>query len=331
MRKMVKLGKRAAWYGLVLAVLAAVAMSSMAFYFVYYDAPILQGKIEYKVNYHDDKALDIYYPLKQVREKIPVILYIHGGAWISGTKEAINFNRYHKAINVLRNQGYAIVAPNYTLAKNGQSPFPHCIQDAFIAADWIVQNADKYSFDLDNVGLLGESAGAHLALMIASSHPTDFDLQLDPIDFRYVIDVYGPCNLEGLYHMQSMDSLSSVLARLPQKLEDRLDIRNYLFGFDPAVDSLRAYEFMEVHSPVRYINENTPPVLMIHGDKDLVVPVDQSILLKSVLDELNVKNELHILPKVGHAFRGITKAQKESMQIWIQSFVTEHTLKKGNS
>ncbi len=309
---------------LFVVVVTVIFLGWLVFFFASNEAPLMYGEVRYHIKYNESQELDVYFPTREVKSPIPVILFIHGGAWIGGTKAAININRFNQAINQLRESGYAVVSPDYTLARDWQTPFPACIVDAFDALEWIKTHAEENQFDLKNVGVFGESAGAHIAMMLAFSEPQDFGLSYQKTDFRYVVDVYGPNDLFELYRMPAIDSVRSVLAKLPGSLQESLDLPRMLFGFDPEKDSLRAQQLMALHSPVRYLSQGLPPVLMIHGDQDQIVPVGQSIRLQRKLDSLSVSNSLHVLEGVDHAFRGASDSQKKQVQDWIAKFIIEN-------
>lgn len=289
------------------------------------DAPALHGKVNHSIQFKEGLKLDVYQPTEQVYERSPVLVYIHGGAWITGSKISVNNARFNGAFNTLREKGYAVVSPDYTLAKFGKSPFPACLADAFDAVKWIEDHADEYNFDLNNVGLLGESAGAHIALVTAYTENQTYTAP-NNLDFRYVIDVYGPTQLLRLYQDQTtlLDTINTRTKALPTSLREHLDITQYLFGFDPEEDSVKTGEFTAQYSPFFEVRRGVPNTLLIHGNKDRVVPVSQSHLLKEKLDETGIPNELHILDGVDHAFRNATQEQRDSVQQWITGFVLEH-------
>lgn len=315
-----KVKKRWKFLWSILAIVVA-GLFAFGYFIVSNEAPIIVGKVIYNIEYKPGLKLDIYTPTQRVHDKAPVVVYIHGGAWIAGLKEGLNFNRFNQAANELREEGYAIVSINYTLAKANQSPFPACIDDAVDAVKWIHQNAALYHFDIDNVGLFGESAGAHIAMMTAYA---DYFKDSSNVHFNYVIDVYGPNQLTGVYRTPTVDTLYSVLAKLPGRLQSRLDIAKYIFGFDPKQDSMRAIEIMNTYSPYNRLTSSAPPTLIIQGDSDRIVPLDQSTTLRSKLDSLRVENEMHVVKGADHAFAKATDEQKSEIQNWIVGFVRRH-------
>ncbi|MDW7693686.1 alpha/beta hydrolase [Flammeovirgaceae bacterium SG7u.111] len=304
-----------------ISALLVIPLIGFGIFFYANEAPITQGKVAYNIPYSAKHTLDIYYPTSHTNEKAPVVLFIHGGAWIAGRKEAINVNRINGAINQLRKNGFTIISPSYTLARNNKSPFPQCIQDGFEAIQWISNNADNLQLDLDYFGVIGESAGAHIAMMNAFAQPSEFDLPYPKVDLDFVVDIYGPNNLDDLYHMQLLDSIDAVLQQLPPSVHEHLDLPKLLFGFDPQENPALTKEFTDHYSPIYYLNKNCPPVLIIHGNNDQVVPFMQSELLKKKLDSLGIENEFHLLENVNHAFAGANEVQKSEIQTWITDFI----------
>lgn len=319
MRKKVK--RNITRFLILLVGVLLVLISIIGYYTIINEAPILRGQVDLQIGYKDQLNLDIYHPTNVIYERSPVVIYVHGGAWITGTKGAINFNRFNEAINELRANGYAIVCPNYTLARSGESPFPHCIIDVFDAIRWVNENAETYNFDLENVGLLGESAGSHIAMMTAFAPPSHFGADPHNMEFKYLLNIYGPNDLSTLYHAPLLDTLNNLLEKLPAGLQTHFDLPGKLFGFDPEKDSTRTANFISKYSPVTYMDADMPPMLIIHGDDDRVVPVEQSITLHEQLTKLGVTHEFHIIEGVDHAFRGVSLEQKQNIQEWTVAFI----------
>ncbi|MEQ9304728.1 MAG: prolyl oligopeptidase family serine peptidase, partial [Marinoscillum sp.] len=79
--------------------------------------------------------------------------------------------------------------------------------------------------------------------------------------------------------------------------------------------------FISKYSPVTYMDADMPPMLIIHGNDDRVVPVEQSITLHEQLTKLGVTHEFHIIEGVDHAFRGVSLEQKRNIQEWTVAFI----------
>lgn len=288
------------------------------------DAPILKGELEYNLEYKPGLALDIYQPTQQVYDKTPLLIHYHGGAWITGSKISVNNDRFNDAFNLLRDRGYAILSPDYTLAEYGNSPFPTCLDDAYDVLQWIKAHVEEYNLDVNNIGIMGESAGGHIALMSAY-HKQYQDSTDDRINLNYVVDVYGPTSLYQLYQDQIplLDSVEKYTASLPACVQKNFDIGQYLFGFDPAEDAQKSQAFAAPFSPVLYVTDAVPPTLMIHGIADRVVPASQSEILQAKLDSMKVENHLHLLDGVDHAFMEASEEQHAQIQRWISEFILD--------
>ena len=309
---------------LIIGILLLLAGGSLVYFLYSRGAPITQGEVDYQLTYKEGLALDLYEPTKDLYELRPVLVHFHGGAWIGGTKEAINNDRFHGAINRLRANGFVVISPNYTLAESGKSPFPTCVEDALDVMKWVEEHAEEYKLDLQNVGLMGESEGAHLAMMAAYANGKEFGISYSyPIN--YLVDVYGPVDLKALYtDSEIRKELEARIQNFPAPIKKGLDLSQYLFGFDPQSDTTKAWAFAGIHSPISYVESSAPPLLMIHGDIDRVVPYRQSVQLQAKADSLGIVNEIHKLEGSDHAFIGATEAQKDSVQKWIGDFVLQY-------
>lgn len=311
----------------IVLIFFSLIFGSLIYFFVSTKAPIIYGEVVYHIEYNSNQTLDLYYPTTKIYEKSPVIVFFHGGAWIAGRKESINFNRFNQTINQLREQGYTIISPSYTLAKEEKSPFPSCIHDAYDVLNWLDKNAVKYNLDTDNIGVFGESAGAHIAMMCAITNPNDLEYSTMDVTINYIVNVYGPSDLQSLYEMQHTDSFNLILSKVPSYLKSYVDFSNLLIGFEAESNQEKSKIFLDTYSPINHFDQNSPPILIIHGSDDQVVPIEQSILLKSTLDSLNIENEFKIVEGADHAFIGANKEQLSDVQYWI----TEYVLKKHHS
>jgi acetyl esterase/lipase len=310
--------------GIVILVLIDTSIEVLFAKFYTTEAPLNKGEVENHVQNSNNQTLEIYFPTQDVFEKRPVVFFIHGGAWIGGSKESININRINGAVNNLRDAGFVVVSPNYTLAEYGKSPFPQNIKDVYEAIDFIKIHSSKYHIDSSRLGLFGESAGAHIAMMLAFSEPKIYGLNKFKPQFDYLVDVYGPNDLLDIYESGLIDTINASISALPNSIQNRLDLTNYLLGYNPESDSLKAAATMNRYSPIHHLDKSDQtPCLIIQGDLDRLVPVKQSIYLKNQLDSFVIDNEIHILKAVDHAFLYATEKQKDSVQNWISSFIID--------
>jgi acetyl esterase/lipase len=236
------------------------------------EAPITSGNVQYGIIYKNDLRLDLYGPTKKVFDTSPVVVFIHGGAWIGGTKAALNFNRINGAVNTLRENGYTIISPNYSLAGKDKNVFPDCILDMYDAIEWTKKNASLYELDTTNIGFVGESAGAHIAMMIAFSDTTLNPEKYKKTKFNYVVDLYGPNDLTDIYHSNTVNILNASADRVSKLIGTELNWQEHVFGFDPSSDTVRADDLLYKFSPVNNLNDNGFPVLILHGKNDRVCP-----------------------------------------------------------
>ena len=88
-----------------IVLLFVLSAGAFAYFLISNRAPALYGKVHYNIQYNDKQTLDVYLPTKEVYDLRPVLLYIHGGAWVSGYKEVMNADRFNGAINDLRENG----------------------------------------------------------------------------------------------------------------------------------------------------------------------------------------------------------------------------------
>lgn len=315
---------------ITITLIALYIASRVYFYFKRNNAPILRGSFKGNISYKKGQKLDLYQPTVTKYDQTPVLIYFHGGGWVFGSKKAVNYARFNAAFNQLRAAGYAIISPAYTLAKGGKSPFPACVEDANDVISWIEQNAEKYSFDTNNIGIMGESAGAHIGMMASydnlSNKPKSHSLSVN-----YMINIYGPTELFQLYKdlTPMLNGLKERAKKMPGIFQKRFNIAENLFGFNPKEDDIKTENFAKQFSPYHKLTRDAPTTLIIHGDQDQLVPVSQSLMLKERLDALGIPSMIRIFNGVGHALRGATFTQRQSIQEHITGFVLKHYIVKN--
>jgi acetyl esterase/lipase len=259
--------------------------------------------ITYKTSDSIDHKLDIYLPRKS-EKKFPILVFLHGGGWIGGDKafpEKFYMNDF--VLKFVQN-GYAVVSVNYTLLDKNTN-FPKPIEDSKEAVRWIRANADKYNFDEKNIGLWGASAGAQIGMVAAYSDDSQFSENSRFSNYsskvNYVIDYFGPSDLNKLLRTEEAGFKIFIFKLIfPKIYKMRNDMIRGFTTKDITVLKQEAIDGLKVYSPVTYINQNSVPTLIIHGDKDRIVPFSQSEILKKKLDEHQVTNELIPIDKGDH-------------------------------
>jgi acetyl esterase/lipase len=210
--------------------------------------------------------LDLYVPAKP--RPAPVIVWFHGGGWKYG------FKGYNLLVRDLTRDGFAIASVEYRLLRAGR-PCP-ADEDCRDATDWIRTHGSIYGINGKRIGLAGESAGGHLAALVGTREGRK--------RVKAVCALYPPTNLVAMGERYA-----------PYK---RLSIITQMFGGDIADKRKAAWEA----SPVAHVSPNSPPFLLYHGDRDWLVPVEQSIELDAALRKVGVSSELIILSGKRHAF-----------------------------
>ena len=227
-------------------------------------------------------TLDIYMPpVKSLG--YPLIVWIHGGAWMSNDKHA-DMSYMTNTIKAFLNAGYILASIDYRHSTT--APFPAQIQDCNQAIEYLYQNAAQYSIDESRIALIGFSAGGHLASLIGLSN-NNFEKSFyyngkkPKFKVTVVLDFYGPSDFLTLKGHDSPDPKNPI---------------NLLLGGTVAGKP----ELAKKASPITYIDKKDPPFFIVQGEKDESVNPDQSILLSNLLKNAHVVNQLTIVPGAPH-------------------------------
>jgi len=268
--------------------------------------------------------LDIYRPKNVSAKKIPVVLYLHGGAWVEGDKIIEPDNYVESTILKLVKENYAVISINYRLV-NQQIHFPEPIKDTKDAVRWVRKNAEKYNLDAENIGMWGVSAGAHLSLLTAYTQDHEFigdpELSKYSAKVNYVIDNFGPSDMNRLLHTRAPKPLLFVVSLISKKI---ITLRNKLImgitGMNAETDKKQIVEFCKTISPLNY-TQNTVPTLILHGNKDKVTPMRHSKRLKKMLRKTNTQHSLIIVKKGNHGFKNTDEAYQIELNKAMVDFI----------
>jgi acetyl esterase/lipase len=245
----------------------------------------VEANIVYKVASSYEAKLDVYRPSNPAGPT-PVLMMIHGGGWLFGTKEDSILH-----LVPFLHMGFAVVNVEYRMAR--VSLAPAAVEDCLCALRWIGRNATKYKFDATRVVITGGSAGGHLALttaMIPASAGFENECVYEDdegwtgtfIDTRpkvaAVINWFGITDVWDM--VQGPNTKGYAVSWL---------------GSSPHREDLARKV-----SPLTYVRPGLPPVLTIHGDADKLVPYSHAVRLHEALAKAGVRNQLLTLPGAGH-------------------------------
>lgn len=253
--------------------------------------------------------LDLYLP-KKSEKPLPLIVWVHGGAWIGGNK------KWCPAVRMVA-KGYAAASINYRLSP--VAAFPAQIHDCKAAVRWLRANAGKYGLDPHRIGVWGGSAGGHLVALLGTTAgnkelegTVGGNLQYSST-VQAVCDWFGPADFLTFFppsKKNELDSTTSVIAKL-------------LGG---SINEKK--ENAMLASPASHVSKDDCPFLIMHGDKDMIVPLSQSQELYDKLKSAGIYVKLHVVKDAGHGFKGteIDKIVDEFFDKHLKKIKTE-TLK----
>ena len=205
------------------------------------------------------RKLDVYAPVAAAKRPLPVIVFLYGGSWANGTREG-----YHFAARALAAAGFLTFVPDYRLVP--EVHFPGFIEDCAQAVRWTRARAHDYGGDPDRIVLVGHSAGAYNAAMLA----------LDPKFLgRDRAAIKGFAGLAGPYDFLPFDGA----------------ITTTTFGKWPKPEETQ---------PIHYADASAPPMLLLHGGEDGTVWPKNSINLDRKLRSAGASSELKVYPGLGH-------------------------------
>lgn len=215
------------------------------------------------------QTMDMYFP--ESGGPWPVLVYVHGGGWRAGDKsDAILF------ADRMKIQGYLVVSINYRLYPVGT--FPAMIEDVKCAIRSLRAHAVQYNLDPERIAAVGPSAGGHLVSLLGTSDESagwDVGEYLDQSSrVRAVIPIAAVTDLTREFRNANIETIKQVG-----------------FGEDNVLQA----------SPVTHVTPDDSPFLLIHGNQDTTVPLEQSELLYERLVEMNVPAELVIVKNAGHS------------------------------
>ncbi|MCF6223222.1 MAG: alpha/beta hydrolase [Flavobacteriaceae bacterium] len=218
-----------------------------------------------------DLKLDIYHKAN-TDKPMPLLIFIHGGAWKKGDK-----HDYWPYLIPFAEKGYITATIQYRFS--GIAKYPAQLNDVSSAVKWLQDNAEQFHIDPNKIVLIGGSAGGHLAMMAGY---TNLSLKI-----KGVVNLYGPADLTIDYARET----PSVIKLIGKSYEE-------------------APELYKQASPISFINKHIPPTLIFQGMLDEIVPYDQSDNLDKKIKEAGAISYYHKLKGWPHTMDASVEVNK---------------------
>lgn len=262
---------------------------------------VIEKNIAYLGPDRVEKA-DLYRPaVVPTGTRCPGVVIIHGGGWVGGKRNAA------REINIgatLAQHGYVGLSIDYLLADSNHVKvvvWPQNLYDCKTAVRWLRKNAGRLQLDPHHIGVIGGSAGGHLAAMVGVTGP---ESGLDPAGpygefscrVQAVVDLYGPTDW---FERRDLPMFRKTRAEAP--------------------------ELYRQATPMTHVDKNDPPILILHGTADKTVEVAQSEKFAAALKKAGANHQLVIVEGGPHSFH--LQPKQQDLRPLVLGFFDKH-LKK---
>ena len=236
--------------------------------------------IPYAVVDGHELKLDLYLPADVSRP--PLLVWVHGGAWQAGSKDPAPTTPFVDA-------GYALASVQYRLS--GVAQFPAPIHDIKAAIRFLRASAASYGYDAGAIGVMGASAGGHLAALVGTTNGhaelegTVGNNLDESSDIDVIISYFGAYDFTTVLEQSTPEGGAFLQSAVFEKL---------LGGDSPQSDMAR------LASPVAHVDDADPPMLVLHGNQDVDIPMQQSGQVADAYEEHGVEIQFHVIDGAGH-------------------------------
>ena len=238
--------------------------------------------------------LDLYRPVTKPSAPMPLVIWVHGGGWKTGTKA-------NCPAAWLAAKGYAVASLDFRLLP--EHPWPAQIEDPMAALRWLRKESGRYGFDAERTAAMGGSSGGHVVALWGT-------LTLPPEDkVKAVVDWYGPTDL--------LTMPPNVLSEKRTRAELAKANGALLLGGVVMDQPDKAKAVSALHQ----VSKDDVPFLIMHGTADTSVPVDQSERLHAALKAVGVESTLKLLPGAGHGGKEFDAPDSRAL---VQAFLDKH-------
>jgi acetyl esterase/lipase len=255
---------------------------------------------------HESK-LDVIGP-RDTSKPLPTLIYIHGGGWVGGDKDAMLF-----AWLPYLEMGFAVVNVEYRLARVALAPA--AVEDCRCSLRWVIANAGTYGFDPDRIVVSGHSAGGHLTLttgMLPASAGLDRRCPARNPDGAVADAAEPEMRVAAMINWFGITDVADLV--------EGPNAKTYAVAWMGGMSDWRTVA--DRVSPMNYVRSDLPPILTIHGNADPIVPYDQAVRLHEALARAKVSARLHTVEGGGHG--GFTAEQSAAAMQVVREFLTEH-------
>ena len=275
--------------------------------------------VVYKQTSVGDQKIDLYYPATKPTSPCPVIIYTHGGGWAAGSKQGVTKGLFSSMLLRLLDKGFAVASVEYRLCKPHRSvKMRDCVIDSKDAVRYLAKNSDSLNLDPQKFFIFGDSAGGQIAQMLLLTPPETLpgDPQLSDATYKIVAGVswYGPCDFEKTELFNHDDR---------ENFKDRFGGR--IVGPDSDISAQEKLDLFREMSPINFVTKDSPPLLMIQGDKDTTIPVKHAYYMQKKAESVDAPVEIMIIQNSGHNWRkvgtDISPSKEEIDDRTVQFFV----------
>ncbi|HTD66354.1 MAG TPA: alpha/beta hydrolase [Candidatus Limnocylindria bacterium] len=252
--------------------------------------PQIIRDIQYARAGEQSLELDLHLPPGKTRS--PLIVWVHGGAWRSGSKSGMPLGK-------LVEEGYAIASVDYRLST--QAKFPAQIHDIKAAIRYLRSHGSDWRLSSKKIVVAGDSAGAHLAALVGVSN------EHSVLEGSIGNDCTQSSAVQGIISFYGAANLTTILSQsTPHGLSVRVPALELLLGGQPT-------NVVRLASPVFHVDPRDPPLLLLHGDQDPQMPINQSIELRGAYQKAKGFVEFEVVQGAGHGGAAFYDAERMAL------------------
>ncbi len=252
--------------------------------------------------------LDLYLP--QAGAARGVIVWVHGGAWRSGSRSSVD-------LAAMTARGWAVASVDYRLSPVAK--FPAQIHDIKAAVRYLRAHAAKHALPQSPIVVAGSSAGGHLAALVGVSNGHE------ELEGKIGAELATSSDVQGIVSLYGASNLTSILAQsTPHGLSVRAPALDLLLGAQPD----KAPELARLASPVFHVDASDPPLYMLHGDQDNQMPINQSHELEAAYQQQRLRVRFEVVHGSGHGGPAFTTDARLDA---IDAFLREHAVAKASA